>query len=222
MQGPKNEGIRVTDWLMSKEDDLGEYSLDNGTLASGNNLVTGSVLGAVSATIAASPAVKSGGNTGNGTLASVTPWPPARNGIYTVRITATAANAGAFEVKDPGGKVIGTGTVGVAFSTGGLTFTVADGSTDFAVGDGFDITVTGAVVKFTQFDPTANDGSQYPAGVLLNSVDATSADKPCVVVVREALVVPDFFTWKTGVTNAQKAAAVATLKSNFIVPRASV
>ena len=42
------------------------------------------------------------------------------------------------------GAVIGpVGTVAVAYSFGGLAFTLADGSQDFIVGEGFDITVTG-------------------------------------------------------------------------------
>jgi hypothetical protein len=37
---------------------------------------------------------------------------------------------------------IGNGDVAVAFSAGGLAFTLADGATDFASGDQFTITVT--------------------------------------------------------------------------------
>ena len=42
---------------------------------------------------------------------------------------------------DPTGARVGTGTVGQPFTGGGLTFTLSDGSTDFAVGDGFILAV---------------------------------------------------------------------------------
>lgn len=63
-------------------------------------------------------------------------------------VNAIPANGGAFTVKDPANRVIGTGTVGVAFSNE-IAFTITDGSNDFAVGDGFDVTVvkTGGVAE---------------------------------------------------------------------------
>ncbi len=86
------------------------------------------------------------GNTGNGTI---TPTPTigvgAKAGVYTVVNFAVAANAGKFRVEDPDGIEVGVATVGVAFSRGGLTFTIADGATDFVDGDAFDITVTGVL-----------------------------------------------------------------------------
>ena len=49
----------------------------------------------------------------------------------------------------PDGSELGTGTVGVEFDEGGLTFTLSDGATDFIVGDGFDITVEPYTHTFT-------------------------------------------------------------------------
>lgn len=82
------------------------------------------------------------GNTGNGTMGAVTVSAGAKAGVYTLTIIEPAANAGAFIVTDPDGIVIGNGDVAVAFSAGGLAFTLADGATDFASGDQFTITVT--------------------------------------------------------------------------------
>lgn len=83
------------------------------------------------------------GNTGNGTItASPTVAAGVKPGKYLITITDAATNAGFFTVEDPDGVTVDVGTVGVAFTKGGLTFTVADGSTDFAQGDQFQITVT--------------------------------------------------------------------------------
>lgn len=82
------------------------------------------------------------GNTGNGTMGTVTVSAGAKEGVYLLTITTAASNAGTFVVEDPDGITVGVGTVAVAFSKGGLAFTLADGATDFVVGDQFTITVT--------------------------------------------------------------------------------
>jgi hypothetical protein len=82
------------------------------------------------------------GNTGNGTMGTVTVSAGAKEGVYTLTIIEPGSNVGAFEVQDPDGIVIGNGDVASAFSAGGLAFTLADGSTDFAAGDQFTITLT--------------------------------------------------------------------------------
>jgi hypothetical protein len=82
------------------------------------------------------------GNTGNGTMGAITVTAGAKQGVYTLEITGAAANAGAFRVTDPDGLFVDDGDVAAAFSSGGLAFTLADGATDFVVGDTFAITVT--------------------------------------------------------------------------------
>lgn len=60
---------------------------------------------------------------------------------FTVTVAhAIPSGGGTFSVTDPDGIVIGTGTVGNAFATQ-IAFSIADGSPDFVVGDGFDVTV---------------------------------------------------------------------------------
>ncbi|MEZ2220756.1 hypothetical protein [Rhizobium sp. RCC_161_2] len=81
------------------------------------------------------------GNVGNGVMGAVTVSAGAKKGVYKLVIIAPAANAGAFEVSDPDGVFVDNGNVAAAFSAGGLAFTLADGATDFAAGDSFDITV---------------------------------------------------------------------------------
>ena len=84
------------------------------------------------------------GNTGNGTITDTpTVGTGAKVGRYTVTIVEPATDAGEFTVEDPDGNTIGNGTVAVEFTGGGLTFTVADGSTDFAAGDQLYVDVSG-------------------------------------------------------------------------------
>jgi hypothetical protein len=89
----------------------------------------------------ATPAADAG-NTGDGTLAAVVSDNTAQVGVYNAVCVAAATNAGSFLVTDPGGVVVGTATVDVEFVGDGLTFTIADDTTDFVVGDAFTITVT--------------------------------------------------------------------------------
>lgn len=92
------------------------------------------------ATRAVAAPVAAVSNVGNGalTLAGTPYGPNLIPGLagYVVEITATAVNGGTFKITDPTGKVLITnGAVGVAVSTGPVRFTLADGATDFAVGD---------------------------------------------------------------------------------------
>lgn len=56
-----------------------------------------------------------------------------------------------------------------------LGFVIWDGSTDFIVGDVFTITVTKAGRAVKLVNKESNDGSQWPAGILSEDVDASSA-----------------------------------------------
>jgi hypothetical protein len=199
------------DWLRHELDarlNRREVTIVAGT----GNLVTGSVLAQLT-TGAATSAAKSGGNTGNGTMGSVTVAADAQVGIYRLRVVEAASNAGQFQVIDPAGDVVGIGTVGVAFSGGGLSFTLADGSSDFVVGDGFDITVAAGNGKWAWFNPTLTNGGEDPAGILLNAVDASGgADVKAVVVTGHAEIVSPNLSWHASVDDApKKTAALAKL-----------
>lgn len=102
---------------------------DHGVVAGGTFAATGA-------------AVAGSGNTGGGTMGAITVSAGAKQGVYTLEITGAAANAGSFRVTDPDGLFVDDGDVAAAFSAGGLAFTLADGATDFVVGDTFAITVT--------------------------------------------------------------------------------
>jgi len=114
--------------------------------------------------------------------------------------------------------VVGNGTVGVAFSGGGLAFTLAD-ATDFAIGDTFTITVAAGSGHYAAHDPAATDGSEVAAGLLFEEVDASDAALPGVGIVRSAEVNGDEITWKTGISADDKTAGIAALKTLGIVVR---
>lgn len=157
--------------------------------ATAGQLSAGTLLAKITAANAANATAKAG-NTGNGTMGSVTVGNAAITGTYVLTITAAEANAGDFSVLDPNGVVIGTGSVGDAFSAGGLSFTLADGATDFIVGDGFNIAVNAGIGEWVAYDDDgANDGRRAATGILYGNVDATSADARAVAIVRDAEVI---------------------------------
>jgi len=102
-------------------------------------------------------AVADGRNTGNGTCSSVVVGSTAKVGTHRAICRAAASDSGTFIVLDPDGIEIGEATVGSEFATGGLTFTISDGATDFAVGDTFYMPVTGSgLSKWSVTDPYGN------------------------------------------------------------------
>lgn len=210
----------------------GNRAFDNATLASGNNLAAGAVLGLIAAALEASSATKSGGNTGNGTFV-LDPTTPvlsgAKAGVYTLRCTAAATNGGTFRLEDPDGDFISEVTItggagGTAAVNEQIKGTLTDGGTDFAVGDGFDITVAADtdatdIGQYAEYDPAATNGAQTAVAVLYDGVDATSAAKDCVIVARDAEVNQHELIWKTGLTDNQKATAGTQLKDQGILVR---
>jgi phage tail sheath protein FI len=94
----------------------------------------------------ASSAAKAGGNTGNGAVGSLTADSDAVLGAWRVICGAAAVNGGTFYVLRPDGAVDGIASVGQAYnSAAGINFTIADGATDFVVGDEFVMTVAASV-----------------------------------------------------------------------------
>lgn len=151
------------------------------TLSSGQNLVRGAVLGktAVSGTIVGAAVA---GNTGNGTIGSLSVRGSAKQGIYHITCIEDITNGGHFSVQDPDGENIGTATVAKVY-TGGIRFTIADGSTDFAVGDAFTATVSALAVEYQLSVANATTGIQYPDAILVEDTDATDADTQTVAYI---------------------------------------
>ena len=80
-----------------------------------------------------------------------------------------------------------------------------------------------ATAKLKQIDPSATDGSQYAAGVLMQSVDATLIDREDgLMLARHAIVADHALAWPAAITTAEKQAAIAQLKSLGILVRKGV
>jgi hypothetical protein len=73
--------------------------------------------------------------------------------------------------------------------------------------------------KATQLAPAASDGSETAAGVLLLPVDASSGERPGVIIARHAICSAHGLVWPASITGPQKAAAISQLKSLGILVR---
>lgn len=211
--------FRAGHYIVSESN--GYRSREQGMIASGSGvLLAGTVLGRI-ATGTATSSAKAGGNTGNGVLTVdlTTPiLPGAKNGVYRARVTAAAANGGTFRVSDPDGEVLGDVAVGATFADQ-IKFSIADGATDFIVGDEFDISVALGTGKYAPFNPAATDGSEIASAILYEGCDATSADARRTLSVRDTEVNAGVLQWADGVTDSQKTAALAALAASGIVGR---
>ncbi|MEC9359809.1 MAG: head decoration protein [Pseudomonadota bacterium] len=203
----------LPDWLSRKAATLGA-----------GNLVAGTVLGLAAAdSYDASSAAKAGGNTGNGTLTLDAANPVlagAKIGVYTVRCIEADTDSGTFRVENPDGDVIGDVVVGATFADD-IKFVIADGATDFIVGDGFDITVVAEATgeAYVQFDQDGTDGSEVAVAILFGAADATDAAVPCIVHYKGCAVNTRQITWPADITDSEKAVAIAQLADRGIVLR---
>jgi hypothetical protein len=161
--------------------------------------------------------------TGNGVLTIASPGvaTKARDGKYTVTCFEAATNAGKFNVEDPSGRNIGVATVGVAFNKD-VKFTIADGSTDFAVGDAFvlEVQVELEDEAYVPHNPSATDGSEVAYGYSPYAVVTGSGEtKQIAVLVRECELNGHVINWASGITSTQKADAIQALAKNQIIVR---
>lgn len=150
------------------------------------------------------------GNTGNGACGAIVTSAGVKPGVYTGECIKAAANAGTFRLEDPDGIFVGNVVVGAAFAGGGLAFTLADGATDFVVGDTFTISLPtsgGNVGKYISTDLTGKYGREVAAGILFAYADVSgNADVQATVIVRDAEVKADLLVYPTN--NANDIAAI--------------
>jgi hypothetical protein len=218
------EGVYANESFVSEAP--GELSREAIIVKQGQNLKACAVLATiVSGTVAS--AAKSGGNTGNGTFVLDATSPlqlGAKLGVYTLRCIAAATNSGTFRLEDPDGTVLGDVTI-PAGAGGSVTLSeqikgvITDGATDFAVGDGFDITVSALTSKEAEYNPAGTDGSQIATGILYGAVNATSADARGVAYKRHCEHNKAIVQWKAGLTAAQIAKGTADLARRGIILR---
>lgn len=77
--------------------------------------------------------------------------------------------------------------------------------------------------KVKVVDPSATDGSEVAAGVLIQPVDANLADRDDgLIVARHAIVADHALVWPTGITVAEKKSASAQLKALGVLVRKGV
>lgn len=168
---------------------------------------------ALTVTAAGVPAIV---GTGSGVMSAISLGPDAQNGGYRVNILATSAT-GEFEVIAPDGTKLKRGQIATAYASSHINFTIANGGT-MTAGDYYNIVVAKPAAgsdKFTVLAPTTYNGSHIAAGVLYAAVDATSADKPCVVTVRNTSLNLKELVWPT-IGTAAKATATAQLAAKGV------
>ncbi len=212
-----NTGRRVGGYIIGESAgaDGPYYSRESVTLAEGADYVPGMVLARHLVGDAIS-AVKSGGNTGTGTLVldAIPILSGAESGTYQVRFVAP----GEFRVTDPDGRISGVYGIGgddedEATVDRHVKFTLTQGATAFVIGDGFDVTVTG-VVKYSPLT-----SGEQPAAICFGAYDAAEADVTGVVNVRHTTVNGHELVWPEGYTDDQIKGAAAKLAELGIVVR---
>jgi hypothetical protein len=96
------------------------------------------------------------------------------------------------------------------------TVTIASGAGVIPVG-----MVLGKITGdgYTPYDDGSDDGSETAVCVALESVDATSADKSCAVLIRLAEVKNDLLAWHADADATAKTAALASLAGAYLIAR---
>jgi hypothetical protein len=195
-----------------------DLSYAEGTLAAGSGadreVVIGQVLGKV---LFGTPTEDHTDNTGNGAMSGLALKANAQLGDYTVECITATTDAATFAVFDPLGRRMADAATDAAYDNGEIAFTIADGATDFIVGDAFTITVPEGSGEFVELSLTAVDGSARPAGVSASNETAPDGTSvPIVVLERLATIKSTGLVYPSGASSAQKAAIVAALDALHI------
>lgn len=202
------------------------HTRESVTIALNQTIVPGAVLARdlVAASVT-SAAAADAANTGNGTFTLDVTTPVldgAQDGNYRVVCIAVAANGGEFEVLDPKGREIGRVAVGATFAKE-IKFVVADGSTDFAAGDAFNVTVgiEQADYQYAALDLTKTGDWARAAGLAVYGVttDGSNTQKVAAIVRGPCEVRLSDLTWPGGITAAQQAEAIRQFEDRGIVCR---
>ncbi|WP_010490766.1 head decoration protein [Pseudomonas sp. S9] len=184
----KTEGVHAGEFLLSEAS--GSRSRANIVISAGaGRLLAGTLIALITAANAG-VATANADNTGDGVLGGIVVTSAAVSGNYLVTVTEASSDGGKFTVTDPTGFQLGEGVVGTAFTSSGLTFTLADGATDFAEGDSFVIDVLANLGEWVAYDVDGtDDGRRAASGILWAGVDATENDVQAVGIVRDAEVI---------------------------------
>ncbi|MCB9983661.1 MAG: head decoration protein [Rhodospirillales bacterium] len=146
-------------------------------------------------------------NTGDGDIGTVTLGSKAEPGVYKLECIAAAADGGTFSVVAPSGYRLPDAEVGAAYAGDHLNFTIADGATDFEVGDLFTVTVSGDG-KYDIAKHGDLTGLGEAKAVLAFEADASAADAQGIVIARDAIVSIPALTFHSTVDDDTKRAAM--------------
>jgi hypothetical protein len=175
-----SDTFRPAEFILSEAS--GQRSRENITVTqTGAALKSGTVL--TKNDTGPATAAATDGNTGNPTFGAITVGVAAIAGAYNLTFTAATK----FDVEDPAGVKIGTGTTGVAFSKAGIGFTLTAGATPAVAGDEFIITVAAGDGKYKAY--TANGAAGKAVGILYNPLPAATGDVKAVGFVRDCEVI---------------------------------
>ena len=216
------QGNTLQDILKWEQSNM--HSREVVTVLSGQDLALGAVLGKITKSTPSS-GTPAAGNTGGGTVTSVTAGPKAKLGAYTItsKVVASASPvvAAVFAVRGPDGEALPDAAIG-AYANEQINFTITEGSPVIALGDHWTITVAAGSgsVRAINFDGV--DGSQDAYGILTAAVDASLGAVDGVAIVRDADIVSTDLVWPVTspvVSAEQKTAALAQLAAKGIVER---
>jgi hypothetical protein len=218
-----SEGLHAGAYLVSEHHG---YSRDQVTVALNQTIAAGQIVGKVGTPATETSSVTPDAtNTGNGafTLDPTTPvLTSAVDGNYRVICDLGGATA-EFEVEDPNGHSIGRYAIGGAAFSNQIKFTIAAGGTAFAAGDSFSVSVlrrSGIDEQVVAWTPTATDGSQVPAGIMMYPVTTDgTATKLGTIHSRHAEVRLADLTFGGSPTAAQKSECIEGLRRLTIVCR---
>jgi hypothetical protein len=157
--------------LKWEEDNL--HSRDKITVLAGQSLVPGSVLGQVTAGTVPTTGTLTG--TGNGTMTSVTGGTKVKVGDYVITCVTVVTDGGTFTVQDPDGMALPSASVGIAYTSDQINFTINDGATDFIAGDYFTVTVPAGGLQYRAVNFSGVDGSAVAAGLAFATYDASAS-----------------------------------------------
>lgn len=131
------EGFHNLEFLLAEGP--GDRSREAGVLLTGQNLVSGAVLGRITKAQAAAPIPTIVG-TGTGAMTALTFGRAVQTGSYLIVLLATSSTA-AFSVTAPDGTVLPNGAVGTAYVSDHLSFLISSAGT-MTLGDAFTVVVT--------------------------------------------------------------------------------
>lgn len=217
------EPMRLTDVLKYELSPL--FCRGQEVLLAGDGAVRTVALGAVlGMALFGTPTSDATGNTGNGAMSGLGLKANAQLGDYSIECISATTDAAVFAVFDPNGKRMSDAATDVAYDNGEIAFTIADGATDFIVGDIFTVTVPVGTRKVTAIDFSAVDGSQRACGIVTLSATAPDGVDARVSVLKRgpAVINSVDLTWPSGATSGQKAQALAELAALDIEAQAAV